>query len=369
MSPSRQAAAVLLIPCLLTGGTEVATLETARALRVLGYAVDVVVYFADEVDSMMRAEFEAAGARVIVLDIQRSAGSFRLGWALARGLRGRRYALAWLQYMTPSLLPLLIARLHSKRLFATVHVTAGHFSESARLRLRLLARSVCSRFICVSHTAAHEFFGMHASLPRHVAVLPNTVEVTSAAAAVPVDWRRRCDWPADSVVVGYVGRLALIKGPDVLIDAFAQVHARCRSARLVVVGGGDLAVELRGRVSELGLEPCVHFAGWLARDAVFPALRGFDLAVVPSREEGFGLRALDAMACGVAVVASAVGALPAVGGGGGRLVGSAAPEALADAAIALLQDEATRGAWVKQDGALRPDPTTSAIGSIASPRS
>lgn len=55
--------AALLIPCLLSGGTEVATLNTARALREMGYAVEVLVYF-DEVDPAMLDTFVLAGITV-----------------------------------------------------------------------------------------------------------------------------------------------------------------------------------------------------------------------------------------------------------------------------------------------------------------
>ena len=88
----------LLLPCLLTGGTEVATLETALALRALGYAAEVVVYF-DEVDPTMHEAYKTAGLVVHLLSVQRGRG-LRAQWRLVVGLLGAlrhgRYDAIWL---------------------------------------------------------------------------------------------------------------------------------------------------------------------------------------------------------------------------------------------------------------------------------
>lgn len=146
------------------------------------------------------------------------------------------------------------------------------------------------------------------------------------------------------MVVGYVGRFATIKGPDLLLEAFALLASEHDTARLVLVGGGAEDGALRAQASRLGISDRVHFAGPLPREQVFPALRGFDLAVVPSREEGFGLSAAEAMAAGIATVATNVGALPEVLAQGriGVLVAPESPAALAQGMAALLDDPVRR---------------------------
>lgn len=82
----------LLLPCLLTGGTEVATLETALALKSLGYVVEVIVYF-DEVDAARCWRAPASLAtRCIFIRVRRGDGwlgqmrlAARLAWQLMRG--------------------------------------------------------------------------------------------------------------------------------------------------------------------------------------------------------------------------------------------------------------------------------------------
>jgi len=76
-------AIAILIPCLLTGGTEVATLETAKAFKSLGYSVDVLVYF-DEVDQQMRSCFLAEGISVQEMSLKRTDGPLKLLLQLVR---------------------------------------------------------------------------------------------------------------------------------------------------------------------------------------------------------------------------------------------------------------------------------------------
>ena len=340
--------ASLLTPCLLTGGTEVATLETASALHALGFEVEVIVYF-DEVDDLMFQRFVAAGIRVSLLGLRRGVSpiaQLRLVLALARALcRGQRCSLVWLQYLTPTLLPLLVARAFARRMVAAVHVAATHFDGQAQRRLRWLADHWCDRVVCVSDTSAKGLFGELGTAGRaRVRVIPNAVDTAAACAARGEDWRTRAGWSRDTSVVGYLGRLAHIKGPDQLVSAFAMLAAQRPELRLVLAGAGEEEAALRRQVAGCALTDRVHFAGLIPRDAVFSALRGFDLAVVPSREEGFGLSAAEAMAAGVATVATHVGALPEVlaEGRSGMLVDPESPAALARGIVTLLDDPALR---------------------------
>lgn len=308
--------ASLLIPCLLTGGTEVATLTTASALRDIGYTVEVLVYF-DEVDSAMLHQFAAAGIAVRRLGLTRGGGLkgvARLALQLGHVLRGRP-DLVWLQYMTPTLAPLLVARFFTRRLIACSHVAAGHYQSRDQRRLRWLARWWCDRFVCVSRTTAWGIFGpMDTSSPwaNRVDVLPNALDMGEAESAPPRNWRRVLGLPASARIGGYVGRLTHNKGVDILIRAAAVLQSDHPDFHWVIVGDGADRVSLEALASNLGVATVTHFVGAVTRPGALAAFKGFDVAVVPSREEGFGLSALEAMACGVPLVASRVDALAEV---------------------------------------------------------
>lgn len=142
--------------------------------------------------------------------------------------------------------------------------------------------------------------------------------------------------------VGFIGRLSEQKGVSVLLRAMTVVNRAIPSARLVYVGAGEEEAGLRAAAIELGLDGIVEFAGF--QPNVFEFLRNMDVLALPSRTESFGMTALEAMAMGVPVVATAVGGLKEVVADGetGTLVRYGDAEALAEALIELLSDDERR---------------------------
>lgn len=101
----------------------------------------------------------------------------------------------------------------------------------------------------------------------------------------------------DCLVVGHVGRLQYQKNQTFLLDAFRHLHEREEKARLVLVGDGPDLTELEAKAVTLGIEREVLFLG--NRDDVNRLLQAFDLFVMPSHFEGFGMAALEAQAAGL----------------------------------------------------------------------
>ncbi|QGF25163.1 glycosyltransferase [Raineyella fluvialis] len=144
---------------------------------------------------------------------------------------------------------------------------------------------------------------------------------------------------AESAIVGYVGRLAAHKGLDVLLDAVAGDDR----LRLRIAGDGPEAEELRGRVSAEGLAGRVEFAGSIEQVDLPDFYRSLDVLAVPSLTtsswmEQFGRVAVEAMACGVPVVASDSGALPEVIDDAGILVPPGDADALREALVRVGTD-------------------------------
>lgn len=126
--------------------------------------------------------------------------------------------------------------------------------------------------------------------------------------------------------------------PDV-IQVFARVRARMPS-RLLLIGEGPEMAVVRRMVEELGLAEDVFFLG--KQEDVAEVISMADLMLLPSSKESFGLVALEAMACGVPVVATRAGGLPEVviDGVCGLLLPIGDVDGMAEAALRLLQDEA-----------------------------
>lgn len=137
-------------------------------------------------------------------------------------------------------------------------------------------------------------------------------------------------------VIGTAGRLVPIKGLTYLVRALASLRDEVPDIRLEIAGSGPEREPLEKEVHSLRLTDHVTFLGW-QRDleAVMPR---WDVFVLPSLEEGFGMAALEAMAAGLPVVATAVGGVPELveDGRTGWLVPPADSDALAGRLRTLL---------------------------------
>ncbi len=144
--------------------------------------------------------------------------------------------------------------------------------------------------------------------------------------------------------VVFVGALTPQKGTEQLIRAAAIVHESIPSCEWHLIGAGSQADELKNLADLLGISRVVSFHGFLAPDSVALWQQAADVCVVPSLAEGFGLAALEGMACGTPVIASNVGGLRdlIVDGKNGRLIAPGDPVAMAAAVTELLESPRLR---------------------------
>lgn len=145
----------------------------------------------------------------------------------------------------------------------------------------------------------------------------------------------------DDPLVGTVARLTEQKDLPTLLRAFARVLEAVPDARLVIVGRGEEEDVLRSLSTELCISNSVVFAGF--RTDVPALMTAFDVFVLPSRWEGFGVVFMEAMAAGTPVVASDVSAIPevVVDGETGFLCRPGDEEAFAEATVEVLADDGT----------------------------
>jgi glycosyltransferase involved in cell wall biosynthesis len=116
----------------------------------------------------------------------------------------------------------------------------------------------------------------------------------------------------DGPVFVFVGRLSKIKGLDLLLDGFALFHQEVPEARLLIAGDGEERKAIENKISFMGLKEMVHLLGNVARNRLPQILNAADIFVLTSVAEGVPNAILEAMACGLPVVATDVGGISEV---------------------------------------------------------
>jgi glycosyltransferase involved in cell wall biosynthesis len=210
-----------------------------------------------------------------------------------------------------------------------------------RVRQRLL-RTV-DVFVTLTGVIEAELaaFGLGAVPCRRI---PNAVDLDTFRPATTAERRElrvRLGLPQDRVLCTFMGRLAPQKNPEALLEAWSVGISP--DTHLALVGDGPLRTRLQARIEADGCGDRVTLVGPTGDSAAY--LRASDLFVLPSRAEGMSNALLEAMACGIPVVATDVaGNREVVGedGTAGRLVPAEDPAALAEAVATLVASPTLR---------------------------
>jgi len=224
-------------------------------------------------------------------------------------------------------------RLHREQPFALVH---AHFIYPEGVLAAQLGRRLGVPVVVTEHASWRPWLDRHPAVRRQVvAALPAIARITAPSRAtlatiratageatplvllpVPVDdelftFDRGAEVDADKLV--FVGMVRHVKGLDVLLRALPELLADHPRLHLEVIGGtyqrghARDERETRALAGRLGLGERVRFAGWLAPREVAARLRTSALLVLPSRRESFGGALVEALACGIPVVATRCG--------------------------------------------------------------
>ena len=394
---------LICIPCLLTGGTEIQTLNTVHALVEGGHEVTVACYFEHTPD--MVARYRKAGAEVILFSPEGvRVGGYKsilfLYRHLRRAVKAVRPDVVHVQYMAPGATVILLLWLMGvKNIIATAH-TAADIYRDLRL-IHFLQRHCLRAFTCITERAERSFFGTSQLYsPDLVLGRRNHFTIYNA-----LSWQMRCSQqttddrqqtpsgvfalnltqtsqnsqngkslrpcghpdgdtklstlnatqenshtesteltegkslrpctsgvstegssltahgqqltansqePNTKLVLGVVSRLEPIKGMDLVVPAFAEVLKMYPATQLLVVGDGTLRASMEEQAAQLGCADHIRFVGRQPQEELSQWYSQMDIVLMPSRSEGFGLTAIEAMAHGCVMVASDVGGLPEV---------------------------------------------------------
>ncbi|MGK5011078.1 glycosyltransferase [Janthinobacterium sp. MDB2-8] len=220
------------------------------------------------------------------------------------------------------------------------------FSAWQRPLLQEAFRSVKGVY-AVSSSAMRHFLDLYRGMlapQTRLAVIPNGVD-TDAFIVSPERRqlaRLQLALPPDALVIGCVARLSAQKRPQALLAMFLRLRHEFPQLYLVLAGTGPLEAMLREQVLAAGLQARVLLTGFQQRiELLMPA---FDLHLLLSKNEGFGIATIEAMACGVPAVGTDVPGTSDIlhGSGGGMLLPLDDEDAACRAVADLLRDPVRR---------------------------
>ena len=334
----------LIVDHIHVGGAEVLLLNLFRHFDPA--VVQPRLICLQEAGTMAR-EFEAYGFPVTVIG-RSGRYDMRTVPRLARRFRQDRTDVVLVTHLHPA--PLTLGRL-AARLTLRASVVAPHGMDTLTFTGRrcLPRHDVETLFLSDamvlvapsqgSYLHREEGVGRYPWRRIPEVVIPNGIPLPPVPTAIDRAWARaELDLDEQDVVVGIVARLEAVKAHEVLFDALAKLAAADSRLRLVVVGDGDREADLKGLANTLGIADRVRFTG-LRRD-VAQLLPGFDMACLTSRYECAPLVVIEAMAAGLPIIATDVGAVRDMINDGeeGVIVNVGDVDALADQIAILAAD-------------------------------
>jgi len=171
---------------------------------------------------------------------------------------------------------------------------------------RIMLKKILSSADAVTATGLYlkeKTIQLYPSLESKITVIPFGAEI-------PPEINKRKD---DRIVrLVYIKGHKKIYGPDILLNAMQKVREVNPKVHLTIAGFGPMTDDLKLQSKQLGLEEYVDFCGFIEHEQISSFLADFDIMVMPSLEESFGVAVLEASAAGLPVIASDVGGVPEV---------------------------------------------------------
>ena len=313
---------LVIIPHLSVGGTEVQTLNLVRSLISRGYKVQVLCLY--RYLPVVVEQYEKAGACIYVASPQYNNPCIKIQYQkganlilflikqLKRVLSLEHYCAIHVQYMTPGATIILLLRylFPQNKIIATAH-TAADIYPNLRL-VHFIQKHCVWAFTCITELAEQSFFGSSQLYTENTPLKRHNHFTIYNALPAGFSIRREPRSFSEPITLGVVSRLEKIKGMDLVVPAFARVRAKYPNTRLIVVGDGSLRERMQRQAQELNCADGIEWAGRQPQDRLTDWYGRMDIVLMPSRSEGFGLTAIEAMANGCVVVASRTGGLPEV---------------------------------------------------------
>lgn len=202
----------------------------------------------------------------------------------------------------------LVNRVLKKPLVIKVHGSDVNLSSKYLLRRKMISYAFkkAEKIIAVSNALKEKIISL--GIPgEKIEVIPNGIDIELFKPMDKAECRKKLSLPLDKKIVLFVGNLEKVKGVDILVEAMKGLP---EDACLVIVGEGSLTQDTKTqRHKDTRLKDRITFAGAKPHSEIPIWMNAADVFCLPSRNEGCPNVILEALACGVPIVASKVGGI------------------------------------------------------------
>jgi glycosyltransferase involved in cell wall biosynthesis len=346
MSESNALRVLYISNSIAMGGMEIHMLDLARAMVARGNSVMAVVPTLSELDSQV-SRLAEAGVRVERLNID---GAQSFTQLVQAWMQLRR----WVVEFKPDVVHqhrtgpfhgkwavLAACSAGARTIVATEHQPAYRLSGARRWINRIVDVFV-DKIIAVSEADRTQQIEMTDRPANRIVAIHNGIDIRKFALPSREELalrRQELDIPEDALLIGTLARLVPQKGIAYLFSALSKLPGNWVA---LIAGDGPLRQDLEQQAKQLGIDPRVRFLGFCAEPA--HVLSTFDVFVLPSEWESFGLAPVEAMAMGKPVILSRVGGMSelVIDGESGIYVAPGDVMALASALDLVLNDAILR---------------------------
>ncbi|MBL8206436.1 MAG: glycosyltransferase family 1 protein [Blastocatellia bacterium] len=310
------------------GGQNVYVRQVGESLAKLGWQVDMFTrrvcpndpVIVQHLPNCRTVRLSAGPARFVPRDeLLRYMPEFLTSFREFQRQTGHRYPVVHTNYWLSAWVGLQLKKSTDVQIVHTYHSLGAvkylHTAPQPKIAEARLAveRQILEQADCVVATSPQERDHMRSLVSKkgHIEVIPCGFDHNRFYPRSKAEARHKVGIDPDRPVVLFVGRFDPRKGIETLVRACAQLQT---DFQLIIVGGGGQAdrrerERIRLIVREVGLESRTLFVGPVGHDTLPLYCASADVCVIPSHYEPFGLVSLEAMACGVPVIASEVGGL------------------------------------------------------------
>ena len=319
MNPNREAIGRIrllhIVDGLKAGGAELLITHIIKALGTKHYK-HYAYYYAD--DGPVRKRLEAYGIPVykgkcrasIKQPIRFSATLFDQMQELISLIRRKRVQVIQSHMGPANQLAVAVGKLSGIPVLPTVHTPAAFVDKRSRWDLRVYYNKAVNHFVyraadrvlVVSHEIKEIIQQRFGIKDNKLLLLKNGI-VCDDCTSESSEFQEEFPNSADKLKLVTAGRLVPLKSFDILVRAVGEViNQGLNDLLLLIAGEGEERIRLERLIQELRLEHCVRLLG--LRHDVMALMKASDIFVMPSRYEGVSLAMIEAMACGLPIIAS-----------------------------------------------------------------